>query len=65
MKLSSKNGNRTHLRMVFNNIDETLNGEIKKKVKISTSEKKYFEVLEKYGKQIVNEAKGHLRKAVY
>lgn len=65
MKLSSKNGNRTHLRMVFNNVDKTLNSEILKKAKLSKPENKYLELLNKYGEQILNEAKDHLRKAVY
>ena len=65
MKLSSKNGNRTHLRMVFNNVDETLNSEILKKAKVSKTENKYFELLSKYGKHILDEAKDNLRKAVY
>jgi hypothetical protein len=65
MKLSSKNGNRTHLRMVFNNVDETLNSEILNKAKVSKTENKYFELLSKYGKNILDEAKDNLRKAVY
>ncbi len=67
LELSSKNGNREQLRMVFNDVDEDLNGELVKKAKESDfviTIKRYFELLRVYGEEVMNEAKKELRIAV-
>ena len=66
MALSTKNGNRTQLRMVFNNIDYKLNHELENKAKKNKAEKKYLELIQKYKGQdkIINLAKHLLRCSV-
>ena len=67
LELSSKDGNREQLRMVFNNVDEDLNCELLKKTKNSDfviTLKKYLELLRVYGEEVMNEAKNELRIAV-
>jgi hypothetical protein len=51
MELSSKDGNREQLRMVFNDVDEDLNHELKhkaKKLDFIITMKRYIELLRVY-----------------
>ena len=67
MELSSKEGNREQLRMVFNDVDEDFNHDMKKKCKKSDfaiTMKRYFELVKVYGQEVMNEAKNELRNAV-
>ena len=67
MELSSKDGNREQLRMVFNDVDEDLNHELRHKAKKSDfiiTMKRYFELLRVYSQEVMNEAKNELRIAV-
>jgi hypothetical protein len=67
MQLSSKDGNREQLRMVFNEVDEDFNHDLKQKSKKSDfiiTMKRYFELLKVYGEEVMNEAKNELRVAL-
>ncbi len=50
MMLSSKLGNRKDLRMIFNDIDEKLNMNIKKSKSLSKADMEYLYLLESYPK---------------
>jgi hypothetical protein len=68
MELSSKEGNREQLRMVFNDVDEDFNHDLKQKSKKSDftiTMKRYFELLKVYGPEVMNEAKNELRNVVW
>jgi hypothetical protein len=67
MQLSSKDGNREQLRMVFNEVDEDFNHDLNQKSKKSDfiiTMKRYFELLKFYGEEVMNEAKNELRVAL-
>lgn len=67
MQLSSKEGNREQLRLVFNDVDEELIAEMDKKAKKSGDQtiiKKYYQLLRVYGAEVMNEAKKELRNLV-
>ena len=67
MELSSKDGNREQLRMVFNNVDEDFNHDLKQKSKKTDfiiTMKRYFELVKVYGEEVINEAKNELRIAL-
>ena len=65
MKLSSKQGNREQLRMVFNDLGGKFYETLKKKSNNSRVIKKYFQLEEKYGSEVMAESKSELREVFY
>lgn len=61
MKLSSKQGNREQLRMVFNDLSGKFYETLKKKSTNNKVIKKYFQLEEKYGAEVMAESKCELR----
>jgi len=43
--------------MVFNDVSDELNEDLRKKSKLNIVVKRYFELLRIYGKEVMNEAK--------
>jgi hypothetical protein len=65
MKLSSKQGNREQLRMLFNDVDEKFAIILSRKARKSKQIKKHFELLDEFGAEVMAEAKCVLREAVF
>ena len=61
MKLSSKQGNREQLRMVFNDLSGKFYETLKKKSNNNKVMKKYFQLEQKYGPEVMAESKSELR----
>lgn len=61
MKLSSKQGNREQLRMVFNDLDAKFTNVLDKKSKNNKIIRKYFQLEQKYGPEVMAETKRELR----
>ena len=65
MKLSSKQGNREQLRMLFNDVDEKFAIILSRKARKNKEIKKHFELLGEFGAEVMAEAKSVLREAVF
>lgn len=64
MKLSSKQGNREQLRMVFNDFDHKFTETLRKKINTNKQIKKFFDLVREFGVEVMAEAKRELRETV-